>query len=259
MSRQPQQDPVPWLPIGALQPASFEQALSRLLEDWSSHWFVKAKASGRTRLREIGIASSSALEWLGWGSECGISIDETGRLALAEAMLGRPVPTIPATDRPLLDELIDKCLRDLVARISWEIDRDRSPAMAWQPISQLGGICWDIGLRRSGAAASLVIGRPALVRWRKSLAPKQAAPRLGGIFAALKSQPVELGLMLGKGALGLAELENLARGDVVILDSNVAAPLGLTAAGRPTGIGAKLSEMGEVVQLDIIEKKKVSL
>ena len=260
MTRPPQSDAMPWLPAGALEPAHFEQAISRLLDEWSSHWFAKAKASGRVRLRDAGAAGMPGPGWRSWGGECGIGIDEGGRLALAEAMLGRPVPAngVLAHDRPLLEDVTDKCLEDLAGRISWLIDRDRSPQLSPHPLPQPSGIVWDISLRRSGTTVQLLIGRPALVRWRKSFAPKAQSPKLGGILAGLRRQPVDLGLKLGQGSLSFADLQGLSRGDVVILDSRVEAPLALAAAGRPTGIKARLVEDGDAVQLDIIEKKKVA-
>lgn len=260
MIRQQLPEPTPWLPTGALEPAHFEQAISRLLEEWSSHWFAKASATGRVRLRDAGVAGLPGPGWRSWGSDCGIGIDEAGRLALAEAMLGRPVPAngVQAHDRPLLEDVTEKCLEDLAGRVCWLIERDRVPHMSPHPPAQSGGMIWDISLKRGGPAMQLLIGRPALVRWRKSLAPKANAPRLGGISSGLSQQPVDLHLQLGQGALSFSELQGLCRGDVVILDSEVEGALPLVAAGRPTGIQARLVEDGEAVQLSITQRKKVA-
>lgn len=46
-------DLTPWLPAEALNPAHFERGVGTVVSDWSSHWFVKAKASCRTQLRSI--------------------------------------------------------------------------------------------------------------------------------------------------------------------------------------------------------------
>lgn len=250
----------PWLPADALQPAHFEQLVSRTLEEWSSHWFKKARATCRTRLREVGAISSPVLHWMGWGQDCAIGTDEAGRLALAEAMLGRPIGAnaVQPADRPLLEDLARQCLEDLAGRISWLIEHDRSPEIVAGQSGLGAGMSWEIGLRRGATSINLSIGRSALVRWRKSLAPKSAPPALGRIRAALGPTRIELGLKLGQCALRLAELEGLGAGDVVILNTEVGSPLSLIAADRETGLKAKLADEGEGMGLHIIEKKKVA-
>lgn len=251
---------LPWLPDEALKPAVFERTIAQIVGDWSSHWFSKTKASCRTKLREIGSGGPASLDWRSWGGECGICIDEGGRLALAEAMLDRSIAAnaVQAADRPLLNDMAERCLDDLLGRLSWIIDRDRGPEMSSSSLAHDQGMVWDIGLKKSGTSFSLIVHRSALVRWRKTLAPKATAPALARVASALTSQPVRLDLDLGRGSLTIAELEDLAIGDVVILNSAVDSPLAVLAAGRRTGISGSLKQDEQSARVDIIDRKKVT-
>jgi hypothetical protein len=248
-------DLTPWLPAEALNPAHFERGVGTVVSDWSSHWFVKAKASCRTQLRSIAGGPSPQLAWRSWGQECGVAIDEAGRNALAEAMLDCTIAAnaMLASDQPLLNDITDRCLDDLLGRLSWLIDHDRSPDVSDQVMDPGPAIVWDIGLKRSGVILSLAVNWSALVRWRKRLAPPQQVPRPAGIGRALQSQSVRLGLDLGRGSLTLAELESLEPGDVIILDAKIDAPAPILAAGRITKIRGKLRQEAEGVSIDIIE------
>jgi flagellar motor switch/type III secretory pathway protein FliN len=253
-------DLTPWLPAEALNPSHFEGAISSLVGDWSSHWFAKARANCRPQLRSTMVRSPQQLAWRSSRQQFGTCLDEAGRLALAEAMLDRAIAAnaVQVGDQPLLSDITDRCLDDLLGRLSWLIDHERTPDLSGEAMEPSWGIAWDIGLKRSGVAISLVISRSALVRWRKRLAPTSKAPELAGIFRALKSQQVGLRLDIGRGSLILAELENLAPGDVIILDRTVDAPLELLAAGRASGIKGKLKEEAGRASVEIIDMKKVA-
>jgi len=251
---------VPWLPAEALNPAHFERAISSLVDDWGSHWFAQAKPNCRIRLREINTIDSARLARRSWGNECSVSLDEAGRLALAEAMLDRAIAAnaVMPADRPLLNDVTNRCLDDLLGRLSWLIDGDRSPTISDDNVPSEPGICWEIGLKRSGVTVNLAVHCSALVRWRKALAPADETPKLTSLLVALRNQSVRIDLDAGHGSLSLAELENLAQGDVVVLDRRIDGPLELLASGRPTGIAGKLSTDKQTLRVDIIEKKKVS-
>jgi len=250
----------PWLPTEALKPAHFERAMTGLVADWASHWISKAKPNCRTRLREIGSPEPGRLAWRRWGEDCSISIDQSGRRALAEAMLERQVTaeSIKPADRPLFDDLTDRCLDDLIGRLSWLIDQERNPTVEEGEPNFHGGISWEIGLKRSGSTIGLTVHRPALVRWRKALAPAAVKPALGSTGRALAGQQLRVDIHAGQGPLSLAELENLAIGDVVVLDCPVEASLELMVGGRPTGIRGKLVSEVETTHLEITERKRAS-
>lgn len=249
----------PWLPPDALAPPAFEPAIDRLVGDWAAHWFVKARASCRSRVRDGATIDGDRLAWRSVGGEVGAAIDEAGRLALAEAMLDRPLAanSVQPADRPLLVDMTDRCLDDLLGRLSWLIDHQRAPVIDHEPPRADQGIRWDIGLRRSGAAIGLTIGRAALVRWRRAPAPAAAPPRLDGIGKALLGVEVPVALQAGRGSIRVGDLETLARGDVVILDRLVDGPMQLLAAGAASGLAGKLVIDEGSLMVDIIERKKV--
>lgn len=234
--------------------------MSMLVGDWGSHWLPKVKPACRTRLREIGSADPGRLSWRRWGEECSVSIDEAGRLALAEAMLDKVIAanSVKSVDRPILADITNRALDDLIGRISWLIDQDRAPPIHDGEGMPGPGISWEISLKRSGMAIGLTVHSAALIRWRKALAPLAGQPGLTRLATALQEQKLQVGLAAGQGALSLAELENLAVGDVVVLDRRVEGPLELLAEGTPTGIMGKIVHDQEAPRLDIIEKKKVS-
>lgn len=250
----------PWLPDEALKPAVLERTIAQIVGDWSSHWFSRTRASCRTKLREISSGGPAGLDWRSWGGECGICIDEGARFAVVEAMLDRSIVAnaVQAADRPLINDMAERCLDDLLGRLSWIIDHDRGPDMSSEPLELGRGMVWDIGLRKSGTSFSLVVHRSTLVRWRKTLAPKATTPALARVASALNSQSVRLDLYVGRGSLTIGELEELAIGDVVILSSAVDSPLALMAAGRRTGISGSLKQDGQSARVDIIERRKVA-
>lgn len=248
---------LPWLPKDALEPACFERAISTLVGEWSEAWFVKVRASCRIKLRAVAANGPSMLAWRQWGDECGVGIDEAGRLALAEAMLDRSIPAtaVGPNDRPLLDNITKRCVEDLLGRVGWLIDRDRSPEIV---AAEFGGptMTWEIGLKKANATLSLMVGQGALVRWRKSLAPRSPTRALMPLAKALAPQPVEIAVGLGASRLTLAEVEGLSAGDVVMLDSKTGDVLALRAAGQPIPIKGRLSQDASGPSLNIIEAKK---
>ncbi len=103
---------------------------------------------------------------------------------------------------------------------------------------------WDIGFKRSGTSLVLAIHRSAMVRWRKRLMAMAEPPRLVSIATALQSQPVEIGVDLGRGTITLAELEQLAIGDVILLDRSAQGPVTARVAGQPTGLSGRSAKKG---------------
>lgn len=247
-----------WLPKDALTPASFERAIKSLVDEWGRHWFATVQANCRIKLREIGNAEPSETSWRSCSGEFGISVAGAGRIAIAEAMLERTISgsAIQTADQPILTDITDRCLDDLLARISKIAALDCNLDVSSKAVAAKDAMSWDIGLREGRTGLTLVISRGALVRWRRSFAPSAELPMLGRIQAALLPQPVALSLEVGRGSLTLAELDQLAIGDVVLLDRGVDAPLGLLAAGRPTGITAALRQDGTQTTIEILEPKR---
>lgn len=251
---------ISWLPRDALTPSSFERAIKSLVGEWGRHWFAKVEAKCRIKLREIANAEPGETSWRSCSGEFGISVDGAGRLAVAEAMLDRKISgsAIQSADQPILTDIADRCLDDLLARVSKIVALASNLDVSWEAVAAEGAMSWDIGLRDGRAGLTLVVSRATLVRWRKLIVPSAELVTLGRIHEALLPQPVALSLEVGQGSLTLADLDQLAIGDVVLLDRGVDAPLGLLAAGRPTGITAALRQDGTQTTIEILEPKRTS-
>lgn len=249
----------PWLPASALDPVHFERAVQQLISEWSSHWFAKASASVRPRLREVGGMAPRFPNWRSLSGLCGLAFDEAGQLALAEAMLDRQVAAnaVQGADRPLFEDVTLRALDDLVERIAALVGRPTAARIAGDAIDLGGAMMWEISLRRSGTSLLMAIDRSEMIAWRKRLAPTSIRGKLFGITSALAPQPVEIDAAFGKGSITLSELEQLAPGDVVLLDA-AGGFAALRAAGRPTGLSGTIAADGPKATINLKERRKMT-
>ena len=249
----------PWLPASALDPVHFERAVQQLISEWSSHWFAKARASVRPRLREVGGVAPRFPNWRSLGGLCGLAFDEASQLALAEAMLDRQVAAnaVQGADRPLFEDMTLRALDDLVERIAALVGRPTAAGIDGEAIELGGAMMWEIGLRRSGTSLLMAIDRSVMIAWRKRLSPVSSRGKLTGITRALGPQPVEIDAAFGRGSITLSELEHLAPGDVILLDAASGA-VTVRAAGRPTGLSGTIAADGPRATINLKERKKMA-
>ena len=235
-----------WLPIGIVMRDDVRFVVGAAVEQWSKVWF------SRVRLR-LGVVKPVAPGMRGYGDEGGwrapgsaVAINSSPRATarLADWALdagleaSRAGPT--ATDSRLLALFESRLIDDLALRVDRALGivrgSDNAAPAGDDPLRGRGGglfpICDESGSRLFWMAAPF---EPLADLCRRSLAPRSArATPLIARRAALASQTVTIEASLGEVELTLNELQNLAPGDVLVLNRGLSDPIDIRRSGQNT-------------------------
>lgn len=247
-----------WLPIGTTAPAALERKIAALVDDWSRSWIAEHRLRSfgvqRTTLR-IGARATGRAE-----NRCAadlavlkISLDGKHRLALAALGLDGG-SDLNAADLDLIGQLAGDILSDFERRFGVFA---KLPATAWEraegPVFQAQeSFMIEIGESSEAPLFRVELSSSLFAQLAcDSLAPV-SKPGLGQGAKALERTPVSIGAMLGRSTLSVAELENLAAGDVIVLDRLAGAPLPLAIDGTETSTGrCRVTEAAAAVALEV--------
>ena len=233
----------PWLPDEAIAGPVIAPILDSLLSEWSQTWFIKAHASARP-LAQDNIDFGPA----GWRTRSGeIAIDagDPVRAAVAAAMLGHAIviPSLQPNDRVIVDHLANRCLDDLLERLSDLVGgQSESAAPVGARLEAQDWRQWEIIIDRGGRAIRLALSSPAMVAIIKRQLPEAPAVSVASLSSALDSQKTRVSLLLGRCSLKLKEVEGLGAGDVLILDRDMDDPIDLAVAGETASLRGKLEQ-----------------
>lgn len=241
-------EPRAWLPPDALSSERVRPLLAGIIKDWSGHWFARAEASAASFYQDDWPRRSADAGWRSCSGVASLSLTPLGEVAIAGAMLAANVPqgSIGPSDRQVIEHLAIACADDLLKRIGRiALGPSAVPPIEGSPIDLEDCTWWDVSLgARKGVLKLALVGDAALQMIKRQL-PKAPTTLIDPVAKGLAKQRVEVAADLGRSRLSLAELEDLAIGDVLVLDRLAAQPVPLLIEGAPSPLRASLESEGE--------------
>jgi hypothetical protein len=250
------------LPEAALEDCAAEQLLADLTRQWSAKWFARQnmRPLGSITYRTPPEASADGAGWLVLDEDLAIAVPDASRIAIASAMLDRPIDdaTLTDADRQTVGDLAAAGLDDLCRRLA-EMFRLSGDAR-W---SQL-----DSGLRpsidRPRGCSIGVNGRTPLLQFvastdllitsiKSALIPPLSGSPLQPIASGLAAQSITVAAVLGRCQLTLADIADLSEGDVLVFDRDTHASLPLAIDGRTQGGRCSVEQSNDCLQLKLLE------
>jgi flagellar motor switch/type III secretory pathway protein FliN len=230
-----------WLPLDIVDQAVIRTALAGAVEAWSEHWFQRHRlVVGSIVAAPRGATSAdSGWSWTLFGQAVAINRSSNSPTPFASWVLdgGWDPLLASAADRLIVEDLEATLLADLSGRIEAKLGLvGAASAIADEisdPLGADGGAI--VGLKSESGAGALRLAIPlaALVAFRKSRLPNRsvATERLGSRSDALDATSVQLDAQLGDAQLALADLQTLAVGDVLVLNTRLDGLAALTVEG----------------------------
>ncbi|MEI9930270.1 MAG: FliM/FliN family flagellar motor C-terminal domain-containing protein [Rhizomicrobium sp.] len=202
-----------WLPKSAFTREAVEGALSEPLQAWAARWFARATL-GVARVdfsSEASIAPASNIRLTGSGVE--VELTGIGKRHLLEAALDADLSNnvLTGPDRRLLDMFVRNVLEDLVSQFEKtfgpNIENDGN-----RVIARLALAGHDV--------LTLHVPEVSLIAVLKRSKHRENSPAstLVRRSAALRHTVLHAYGYLGSTEIGIAELEALGAGDVLVLD-----------------------------------------
>jgi len=231
-----------WLPPGAAS-QRIDQALEELIRQWSHHWIDRGGVNMSGSLTRIGDArwAPAAAEWRVLGCGIALGVPANAAVALGAAMLALGSDGFTKADRTILGQLGEQALADLQARLlQWlKLASGTQWSVLAAPRHRDGPIhTVEIEGLRDGTKLRLELTSELFVRQLKAALPPAPKPApLAEGRQALAGLSVALSAALGRCRLTLAELADLAPGDVIILDQSTDGPLPLAVDRVPAKRG----------------------
>lgn len=241
--------PRDWLPLEIAGHASIRAALAGAAEAWSAHWFARRRlAVGAIEPSGGGaLGSDYGWSWRRYGQSLAVNRPVGIAAPLAGWLLEADWPPqleSPA-DRLILEDLEKVLLADLCARLESALGvpaaDQPAPEAAPDPLGRDGGAV--VELKEAGGVLALRVAVPlaVLAGARRSTMPARRIsivplePRLGAVGSAKVTAEAQLGRV----DLALEELQNLAPGDVLVLNNKLdgLALLAVEGTARPLAHG----------------------
>lgn len=228
-----------WLPLAAFNRASLRAAVDGAIEAWAGAWLGT---------RRLGIVSWSPqagdrrddTDGAGWRARptgMAMSMSRRARSRLLGWALGVGLDEVSQTDvdRQVLHGLEQRMVDDLFDRLEAKLGTAAtlpSASVAGEALPA-GGVVVGLGEGAGGALFSIALPVERLLPLMRSTLPaaRRATAALQSRRLAVSSQPVQLAVRLGGAELSLAEAQNLAPGDVLVLDRSIAVGVELVLAG----------------------------
>lgn len=240
--------PREWLPLEIAGHASLRATMSGVAQAWSEHWFAHRRAIVGVIDAVAGgaLVGDSSRSWRRHGAVLAINTP-VGGARLAGWLLDAdwdPLLTGLA-EQLILETLETAVLGDLCERVRKALGLTDSasgePQTTLDPLGPDGGAVAELKEAGGGLALRIAIPLAALAAARKSDMPART-PRTRPVetrLAALGQTMIEAQAGLGSVELSLEDLQNLAPGDVLVLNTRLDGLALLTVEGtaRPLAQG----------------------
>ncbi len=230
-----------WLPADTPVPRLMFAALADMADAWSRDWFAgDAMRAAGALVRVDPRAELRKTQWHTHEEGLAIGISASGVAALGAQVLGVPVVSErPAADGALLESVGCECLDDFKRRsvVLLRLSEKGWTAGGAQRSGQVHRL--EIAGQARNPVLTLQLSADLFVALVKAKLPPAPIPApLGKPAHALGALPVSLSALLGRSAITIAELAELATGDVLVLDRALDAPLPLAIGGLCTSRGS---------------------
>ncbi|MFI4973102.1 MAG: FliM/FliN family flagellar motor switch protein [Caulobacterales bacterium] len=233
-----------WLPLGAAAHEAVRAKLEATITEWSDAWFAARRVGLASLTPTTGGARAKAdgTVWRVHRHSIAVAASRTTSSRLVEwaldARLDQPVLT--ARDRDLIALFERRVIQDLVRRLegllALDADVRDQPIDVADPLGCDGGAMLLLAAEDGTRLMSIAVPTAALLSLLRSVIVPGGRPRarLQDRLGALKPVNVTLEARLGEARLSLAELRELAPGDILVLDAEVSAgaDVGLVASDQ---------------------------
>jgi len=211
-----------WLPDTALAGPRVRGAVSEAVSAWSTRWFLHRRI-GVTGWRMRGDTSATSA-WRGPRGLVAVEEGQRGRARMLGWALGAgddPLAQTPA-DRLVLDAFLARITDDLVAELEAVFDTTAQAPSSPEPAGRgKAAVLVDLADADGAQLVSIALSREALVALCKATAPSRrpATDVLAPRRRAAAATPAAIEAVLGRVRITLHDLQGLAPGDVLILDT----------------------------------------
>jgi len=235
--------PKAWLPPDAHARERVQPLLERALEEWSEHWFACGGASLDPAFQDDWPGRSADAGWQSCPEVASLALTPAAEAAIAGSMIGTNVPlgSMQSEDRNLVHHLARACADDLLDRLGrLALGANAEPPCEGVPVNFDACSWWDVSVGARKGILKLALSEEAEVQMIKRRLPSPSKITLGSATRGLARQQVEIEADLGRCGVSLAELEGLAIGDVLVLDTSPADPLALLIGSERSPLRASL-------------------
>jgi len=218
-----------WLPVDVTEREPVRASISAAVADWSGRWFSKRTVSA-SRYVTSAAASRSAVDGSGWrrpGRTIAIDCPRRVMSKLLDWSLDARLDQLLLTplDRKVVQSFEKRLLEDLASSVETALAYASHPAalplVTDDPFGGRGGL--EVGLAdgEGDPLLSLAIPLDTLLPLCKSMFPERVrrSVRLDSMLAALSSVRVPVEVNLGRAEVSIKEIQALAPGDILILDT----------------------------------------
>jgi flagellar motor switch/type III secretory pathway protein FliN len=250
-----------WLPIEAVAGEAARSVLDTAVRDWCSAFFARRPFRvDRIKPVPAGARSSEGPAWRSYSSNVAISVQRLTAGQLVARALDADLGAVAVSDqdRLLLDAFERKLFAELAAKIEAALgSMDRaydSPREIADPFGPEGGAVAILAEDNGARLMSLALpGRVLLPLCKRSISPSSPSKgRLKSPASALAPTEVVVEATLGSAEIALADLRDLAPGDVLVLNRALGEPADIRLKGAETVIArARLIEVGGQMALSL--------
>ncbi len=233
----------PWLPADTAAPTRVRGAIADMVDGWAREWFAGEPLRALGTLVRLTDPRGELRKtiWHVHGGGLAIGVTPAGTTALGAHVLGLAIGAerLPA-DLGVLERVGSDCLDALKRRAvallgltdagDWIFADGGSGSRAVYRL--------DISNSLRNPAVVLELSSEAFAAFVKAAMPAPAPQPLGTPADALANLPVRLAALVGGCELTVAELGELAPGDVVVLDRGLDETLPLAIDGARARFGA---------------------
>jgi flagellar motor switch/type III secretory pathway protein FliN len=245
-------EPMAWLPPE--QSGEVQTALRVLARHWLNEWIVEPP------LYEVSEFACEGRKFRWWGGQTfAIGASEQDRIALGRSVLGGEGDVSNGRDRDILETVSAAALLALAEAVRLAVGTEAAAVERADPRIIGESHHYHLACTENGWAVEFAITGNAAIGLRRHQAGRHAAPELATFRAALADAEVQLGCHLGVATLSAGQLDDLAVGDLIVLDGRVKDALPITLHGAITRRGrAEIIADGATTLLRITETPEIA-
>lgn len=242
-----------WLPDGALLDGALARVVASAATDWTRAWFgrgeaVVAAAQGVVKRH---LVSSEMRSWASGGGDVVVVGAAATATSFAEAILGQlDAKKLNSADRALLEALGEKCLLDLLARLSNALGGGAAIGPTTTRLTVDEAVRFSFG--GHARDLELLVATPLAARARKALLPQEPKKALSARSAVIDDLDVEVGAIIGEQRLTIGDLHTLDVGDVLVFERGLGDEMEVAINGdMRRGLTWTLQQQDERLQLKV--------
>ena len=226
-----------WLPIETVARPQVRHLLEDAVSAWSKAWFT-SRHLAITAVRPIPGVVQPRADRPVFGATTAIGYSARAIARLLDWALDTRLDEVAvlAADQEVLDGFERAMMEDLAARIEAAIEAPNADAVTLA--TPAGGLETTIGDEAAGDLITFTLSLAALLpAIRGSLPPPARRFPLAAMGDAIEASSLSVEALLGHADIRLSDLDGLAPGDVLVLQTRLDAGVGLSLTGSSSTLG----------------------